>query len=138
MLPVFNKPTTRPAFRSFWDDDFFFTPSVRTNEPAVNVSSDEKKYIVELAAPGMDKKDLKIEVEENLLTISSEHKEEKNEKQADYSRREFNYSSFSKCFSLPEDVNAEKIQANYNNGILAIEIPRKEEKAKVSKMIDIK
>jgi HSP20 family protein len=95
------------------------------NVPAVNVSENEKEYIVSLAAPGMDRKDFHVETAEDMLTISAEkEKEEKEERNGRYNRREYNYSSWSRSFSLPEDCNAEKIDAEYKGGELRITIPK--------------
>ncbi len=106
--------------------------------PAVNIKENDKNFEVEVAAPGMNKKDFKVEVENNALTISSEKKEEKEEKKENYSRKEFSYETFERSFTLPQDtVDADKIKARYENGILKIDIPKKEEKAKLSKVIDI-
>jgi len=86
----------------------------------------------------MKKKDFKVEVENNVLTISAEKKEEKKETKENYSRREFSYESFERSFTLPQDlVDANKISAKYEDGILRIAIPKKEEKAKLSKVINI-
>lgn len=93
------------------------------NVPAVNVSENEKEYIVSLAAPGMDRKDFHVETAEDMLTISAE-KEEREERNGRYNRREYNYSSWSRSFSLPEDCNAEKIDAEYKSGELRITIPK--------------
>lgn len=103
--------------------------------PSVNVLEDEKEFQVEMAAPGMLKKDFKILLENNILNISSERKEEKKDmdKERKYARKEFSYQSFTRSFSLPEVVDAEKISATYENGILKIIIPKKEEVIQKSK-----
>jgi HSP20 family protein len=96
-----------------------------SNVPAVNVSENDKEYIVAVAAPGMDRKDFQVETDEDMLTISAEkEKEEKEEREGRYNRREYNYSSWSRSFSLPEDCNAEKIDAEYKSGELRIKIPK--------------
>ncbi|MRR24399.1 Hsp20/alpha crystallin family protein, partial [bacterium] len=89
---------------------------------------------LELAVPGMDKKNLKIEVKDEVLTISAEQKEEKQEDHEGYRRREFSYSSFCRSFYLPEDVNGDKIGATYRDGILNVEIPKLEEEKKKEKI----
>ena len=88
--------------------------------PAVNIREDEKKYILELAVPGIDKKDLKIDINEDVLTISSESKNETEENRDGYKRKEFSYSSFCRSFYIPENVNRDKIEANYKDGILTV------------------
>lgn len=95
--------------------------------PSVNIIESSKEYKVELAAPGLEKKDFKIEVDNRVLTISSEKEEERNEEDENFRRREFSYSSFSRSFQLPEDVIADKIDAKYDEGVLKLSIPKKEE-----------
>ena len=96
--------------------------------PPVNISETRDQFIVSLAAPGMSKEDFKIDVEGNMLTISSE-KEEKLDR---FTRKEYSYFSFSRSFTIPEEVNKEKIEASYENGILNLFLPRKEEFKKVT------
>lgn len=99
------------------------------NVPAVNVSETDKEYILSLAAPGMDRKDFQVETAEDTLTISAEkEKEEKEERNGRYNRREYNYSSWSRSFSLPENCNPDKIDAQYKSGELRIIIPKTETK----------
>ncbi len=94
--------------------------------PAVNITESKKDYRIEVAAPGLAKNDFRINLDENVLTISSE-KEVKNEtKEEDVLRREFSYSSFSRCFTLPETADADKIKASHKDGVLNITIPKKE------------
>jgi HSP20 family protein len=129
------KPVT---LSDFLNEDFFptFTRSA-TSLPAVNIREDEKSFYLELAVPGMDKKNLKIEVKDEILTISAEQREEKQENPEGYKRREFSYSSFCRSFYLPEDVNGEKISATYRDGILNVEIPKLEEEKKKEKIRSI-
>jgi HSP20 family protein len=102
--------------------------NTNTTLPAVNVLENDNEYVIELAAPGMKKEDFKINLDENVLTISSEWKEQKEEKKGQYSRREFSYQSFQRSFTLPEyRVEREKVAAKYNDGILTIVIPKREE-----------
>lgn len=99
-----------------------------TTLPAVNVKENENEFNIELAAPGMKKEDFKINLDGNILTISSERKEEKEEKTDQYSRREFSYQSFQRSFTLPEySADREKVNAKYQDGILHINIPKREE-----------
>ncbi|HWY36292.1 MAG TPA: Hsp20/alpha crystallin family protein [Nitrosopumilaceae archaeon] len=95
--------------------------------PAVNIKENSKEFAVEFAAPGFKKSDFKINVEENVLTISAEKESEKNEESESYTRKEFSYNSFSRSFTLPQTVIADKIDAKYNDGILKLSIPKKEE-----------
>jgi HSP20 family protein len=111
-----------------------------TTVPAVNVSENENDFQIEVAAPGMTKDDFKITLENDTLTISSEKKEEHNEKKdGQYTRKEFSYQSFSRSFTIPERiVDGDRISAKYNNGLLHITLPKKEEaKPKPSRIIDI-
>lgn len=94
--------------------------------PSVNITENEKDYKIELAAPGLEKKDFKIEVENNTLSISSEKKEEKKEESKNFKRREFSYNSFCRSFRLPENILGEKIDAKYENGILKLSVPKKD------------
>lgn len=140
MLPTITKRTFSPFYMpGIFDDDFFPTISNRNNNmPAVNVREDEKHYFLELAVPGIDKKDLKIDIEEDVLTISSETKNETEENKDGYKRKEFSYSSFCRSFYIPENVNKDQIGANYKDGILAVDLPKQnEEKNKISKQVQI-
>ncbi len=108
--------------------------------PSVNIVEGKEDFKLSLAVPGMKKNDFKIDVSGNLLTISSEKEETKEEKEDDYSRQEYNYSSFSRSFTLPEEVNKEKIDATYVDGVLKLVLPKKEEAKKltVNKHITVK
>lgn len=102
--------------------------NTNTTLPAVNVIEKDEEFAIELAAPGMKKDDFKIHLEGNVLTISSERKDHKEEKNGNYSRREFSYQSFQRSFTLPEaTVESDKVSAQYNDGILNIHIPKREE-----------
>lgn len=108
--------------------------------PAVNVSENEDEYKLDVAAPGMQKGDFKLNYDNGRLTISSEKKEEKEEKDGNtVTRREFSYQSFQRSFTVPENViNADKITAKYDNGILHVTLPKREEvKPKPAKEIKI-
>jgi HSP20 family protein len=137
-----------PAWANFVND-FFNTDlsdwssrhfsDTNTTLPAVNIKENADAFMVEMAAPGMAKEDFKIELNNDLLTISSEKKNEKETKEGEtYTRREYSYQSFSRSFTLPNTVDGEKISAKYENGVLSIEIPKKEEaKPKPAKQISI-
>ncbi|HEY5749848.1 MAG TPA: Hsp20/alpha crystallin family protein [Chryseolinea sp.] len=119
----------------FFDSDWMKKLSV----PAVNVKETEKAFEVEVAAPGLSKKDFKITAENGLLTISSESKEEREEKEKDYTRKEFSYSAFSRSFTLPENINEEDIKASYEDGILKLNISKKMiSQPKSKKAIEVK
>jgi HSP20 family protein len=142
MLPkVFNHANLPGWFLNRRNSDImndFFGFGDSFNMPAVNISEHDDNYRIELAAPGMNKKDFKVNVENDLLTISFERKAENEEKKENYLRREFGYQSFERSFSLGENVDVDKIKAEHKNGILSIEVPKKEEaKAKPPKQISI-
>ena len=140
MLPTITTRSFRPFYMpNFFDDDFFPVVSRSTNSvPAVNVREDDKNFTLEVAIPGIDKKDLKIDVNEDVLTISSESKSESDENKNGYKRKEFSYSAFSRSFYVPENVNREKIEANYKDGILTVALPKQEEeKNKITRKIEI-
>ncbi len=115
MLPTITRRSFRPFYMpNLFDDDFFSSlPSRTSSMPAVNIREDDKNYSLELAVPGMEKKDLKIDINEDVLTISSESKNETEENKDGYKRKEFSYSSFCRSFYIPENVNREKIDASY-------------------------
>jgi HSP20 family protein len=94
--------------------------------PAVNITEEKDNYKVELAAPGMTKDDFSIDVEGNMLSISASQEEEKEEQDKKYTRKEYNYSSFSRSFTIPEEVNKEKIEAKYDQGVLKLWLPKSE------------
>ena len=100
--------------------------------PAVNITEQKDAYLVSLAAPGLKKEDFKIDIDGNLLTISSSKEETKEEKEAKFTRKEYNFSSFSRTFTLPEEISKEKIEASYENGLLNITLPLKKEALKTS------
>ncbi|MFN5422320.1 MAG: Hsp20/alpha crystallin family protein [bacterium] len=101
-----------------------------THMPAVNVKETDDNYIISMAAPGLEKKDFKIDVNGTLMTISAERDQKTEEKDESYSKREYSYSSFSRSFTLPDDSVTDKIDATYVNGELKLVIPKKEEAKK--------
>jgi HSP20 family protein len=139
MLPTITRRSYSPFLSNLFDDDFFPMLTNRTSSmPAVNIKENDKNFTLELAVPGMDKKDLKIDINEDVLTISSETRNETEENTDGYKRKEFSYSSFCRSFYLPENVNRDKIEASYKDGILSVELPKmEEEKNKISKQIKI-
>ena len=112
----------------FWGEDLF--PGFEQEwslTPAVNIVEGEKNFKVEVAAPGLFKEDFKVDVEKNILEISATKKNENVTKNEKYLRKEFNYNEFKRTFSLPSYVDTEKIKAEHKNGILIVEIPKKDE-----------
>jgi HSP20 family protein len=94
--------------------------------PAVNIEDKGDSFIIAIAAPGMNKKDFNIELHEGVLSVSSEKKEEKKETDNNYVRKEFSYQSFKRSFRLPCKVNADKVNASYNDGVLQVSLPKAE------------
>ena len=132
-LPVF--------FDDFLTRDFqpaYYGNNSFRKQPAVNIAEGDNEFTIEVAAPGLDKKDFNINLENDCLTISSVNEEQREEKVTNYSRREFNYNSFSRSFTLPDTANGDKIKASHKDGILYVNIPKKEEaKARPARQIAI-
>ncbi len=102
--------------------------STNTSLPAVNVKETDNEFIIDVAVPGMNKNDFNINFQNNVLTVSSEKKDEKQDKNENYSRREFSYQSFQRSFTVSENaIDSEKINAKYHEGILHITLPKREE-----------
>jgi HSP20 family protein len=113
--------------------------STQTTIPMVNIKESAENFEVEVAAPGMDKKDFKIQLDNNMLTISSQKEHEEEMQQDGYTRKEFSYQSFQRSFLLPKDVvDHEGILASYENGLLRLTIPKREEaKQKGPRLIEV-
>ncbi|MEY3236917.1 MAG: hypothetical protein RI883_1018 [Bacteroidota bacterium] len=111
-----------PRFFDLDGDGFEFAKSV----PSVNINETEKEFKIEMAAPGLQRKDIKVEVENGILSISSEKEHESSEEKKNYTRKEYSYHSFNRSFSLPSNSLPDKINAKYDNGILNITLPKKE------------
>ena len=134
----------RNLFPSFFDDDNFNLPSRlmdsdvwslpsrafntpffrNTAVPAVNIKDNTKSFDLELAVPGFKKEDLRVKVDGDVLTISSEKKKESEEDKNGYTRREFSYSSFQRSFQVPANTDADNVKANFVDGILKLSIPK--------------
>ncbi len=141
-----NLMNTFPAlFSDFFNRDLFDSSgsnfsNTGTTLPAVNIKETKENFEVEMAAPGMTKNDFKVELDGNLLTITSETNNQIEDNEGDrYSRKEFSYQSFQRSFTLPKDVvDADKINAKYEDGVLRLLIPKKEEaKQKPPRLIQI-
>ena len=142
MLARINRSYTPAYWDDFFNDNFFNQLNSRNchgNSPAVNISEDDKGYTIEVAAPGIPRKEFNIEIENDVLTISTEKKESKEEDKQNFLRREFNYRSFKRSFELPETIDQEGIKATHNTGILTLNLPRKEEMVqKAPRHIEVK
>jgi len=120
-----------PGFLS-WNGDYAYS-----NKPKVNIVDHENEYVIDVAAPGLEKKDFNVQIDGDVLKISSEQKTKNEEKHEGYLYHEFGYKSFSRSFILPENVSAEKIKASHKNGILSVSIPKTEIKKEKARDIKI-
>ncbi|WP_293903680.1 MULTISPECIES: Hsp20/alpha crystallin family protein [unclassified Sphingobacterium] len=130
-------PFVNTVFDNLFNDNFISDRLV-SRVPAVNISESEKSFKIEMAAPGLDKSDFKINVDKNLITISAEKKEETVSEEKLYSKKEFNYSSFSRSFTLPETVDYSNIEAAYEGGILVLTVGKKEDAIIAKRLIEVK
>jgi len=128
MLPMFR--TTWPSLDEFLGSEYlneFFKGKNGTSTPAVNIVEEKDDFRIEVAAPGLEKKDFVVNLENNVLTISSEKESKSEEKDGKVMLREFSYTSFKRSFTLPNTVDGDKISATHKDGILYITIPVREE-----------
>ena len=144
MLVLRNTNQIPSLFDRFFDGDMFEWSNrnfsnTNTTIPSVNIKENADAFMVEVAAPGFEKGDFKIELNLNTLSISSEKKVENETKEGEvFTKREFSYQSFSRSFTLPQIADGDRIEANYQNGILTVLIPKREEaKPKPARMIEI-
>ena len=133
-----NRLPLADMFSNFFDSDFIDYFNRRGSDPAANILEHPDSFELNLAAPGLKKDDFKINLENNILTISSELENEKHEEGKNFTRKEFFYGSFSRSFTLPKSINTEKIKAEYADGILKVVLPKKDEaKVEIKKEIKI-
>ena len=142
MLPTREFKSMFPSFvDEFFGRDLlnnFFETRTGVTTPAVNIIEGKDDFKIEVAAPGLDKKDFKIDIDNDMLSISAEKESRVKEDEDNYVRREFGYTSFRRTFTLPDSVNADKIKATHKDGILQITIPKREEaRVKPPKKIEI-
>ena len=133
-----NGRTFPSLVNDFFNTDRFFGPSILDFNgglldldkslvvPEANIIENGKDFRIELAAPGLEKKDFKVEVQDGVLSISAEKKEEQKEETKNYRRREFSYNTFCRSFTLPDNLVTDKIDAMYENGVLRLTLPKKE------------
>ena len=120
-------PSMRSLLEDFWNNDKLVEDrfwNTRINLPAVNIIEKDDKFLIEMAAPGLRKEDFKINIENGILQIDSESQREVEEEKDNYTRKEFNYSSFSRSFTLPENASEENIAASYENGVLKLKLQK--------------
>lgn len=134
--PNFFKDVFNPDWDAWFNTNYSAPDSTM---PSVNIKEDANKYEVELAAPDMEKDDFKLELNNNVLTVSAEKKTESQKKEGEkYTHREFCYKSFTRTFTLPTTADSEKIEAKYDKGVLKVAIPKRDEaKPKPAKLIEI-
>lgn len=146
MLPTIirRKNYATPSFfDEFFNDSYFpglFDFDSKSNDsvsPAVNVEETDKEYRIEVAAPGLEKEDINVTVDDGVLTIKAEKKLKNEESKNNYIRREFGYTSFSRSFTLPEEIEVERISAKHKNGVLNVTLPKTEVKVAPVKEVKI-
>src|ERR1700749_2707952 len=134
-----NNGSLSVGFNDVFDsifNDTFFNDRLISRVPAANISESDNHFHVELAAPGLQKSDFKISLDRNQLSLSVERQHGQQEVQKNYSKREFSYNSFVRTFTLPDSADAEQIEAAYENGVLKIDIAKREEAKAVRKQIE--
>jgi len=130
-----------PFFNDVFDsilNDTFLGDKLTSRVPAVNITENENEFHIELAAPGLKKEDFKISLDKNVLSVSADKKAENVEEGKKYSKREYNYTSFVRSFTLPETVDHSKIDAEYTDGILKLNVAKREEAKFQSREIAVK
>lgn len=131
LLPGFND-----VFETIFNDTFLSDRMV-TRVPAANISETDENFHIELAAPGLKKDDFKISLDDNVLSVSVEQQTQQNDNNWKYSKREYSYSSFIRSFTLPDIADENRIEASYTDGVLKIDVAKKEEAKTVSRQIKI-
>ena len=142
MLPVFKNRSLPGLFDEFLNGNLlpnYIEEGAWKSTPAVNIYESDEKFEIEIAAPGLEKEDFKIDLKNDYLLVYSEKKDKKEEKEkGKVVRSEFRYSSFQRSFALPKDIDATAINATHKNGVLIIELPKKvEQKDSSSRQIEI-
>jgi HSP20 family protein len=134
--PVFTAPSLFTDFFNdgFIDNDLMTLPLTRW-VPNANVRETGNEYVIELAAPGMEKEEFKVEVQEDVIVIEGHHEEEREERDEQIHRKEFKTTSFKRSFRLPQSVVADKVDAKYAHGILKLTLPKREEAKSIGKKL---
>ena len=135
-----NRANGNPAFNNLLSDLFLPSSSMYREQHKsvpVNIRETENEYVLEVVAPGWNKEDFAISLENKLLTFSVEKKEETENRDEKFVRREYRYSSFKRSFTVDEKINAEAISAQYVNGVLTLNLPKKEKVKASTKQISI-
>jgi HSP20 family protein len=136
-----NNKSLNPGFNDIFEsvfNDSFLSDRMISRVPAVNICETQDHYMIEMAAPGLQKEDFNLKLDRNLLTVSVEQKKEHTEEHKQYNKREFSYSSFVRSFALPDTADDAQIEASYNNGMLNIHVAKKDEAKQIVRQIEIK
>ena len=140
MLTTRFHNTSIPNFSNLFDELFnpeLVSKNAHSNRPAVNVIEQADQFLIEVAAPGLEKEDFKVELEGQKLIISCQNEEKKNEENLNYRRKEFSFSSFRRTFNITNALDGAKISAKYDQGILTVPVPKKEAEAQSVQTIKI-
>ncbi len=133
-------PSTRGLWKNLFDDSFFGKYVDKfwdTASPAINIRNTDNEYEMEIVVPGFKKEDINIDVENDILTISAEAQQETSDEKKGYTRKEYNFSSFSHSFHLPDNAKDDAIGAKYSNGVLTLIIPKTDKQVVSSKKVEI-
>ncbi len=140
MLPKLNTAIFPSFINDLFDEEFWVNNenmSRGITMPSVNIKEGKNDYHIEIAAPGLQKKDFSVDIDGDTLTVSAEKSQKDEEEGKKYTRREFSYTKFSRSFACPDWLDKEKIEAKYDDGILDIKIPKQKEQEKPKKKINI-
>jgi len=136
-----DRDLVSPGFNDIFEsvfNDSFLSDRIISRIPAVNICESDSHYHIELGAPGLKKEDFKIDLERNVLNISVEKKTEETENTKKYNRKEYSYTSFVRSFALPDSADDGNIDAEYTDGVLKINVAKKEAATMTSRQISIK
>jgi HSP20 family protein len=136
-----NSRSLNPGFNDIFEsvfNDSFLSDRMISRVPAVNICETQDHYLIEMAAPGLNKEDFNIKLDKNLLSVSVEQKKEHSTQDKQYNKREFSYSSFVRSFALPDSADDAQIEASYVDGMLNIHVAKKDEAKQVVRQIEIK
>ena len=136
-LVRFNHPGFTNFFDNFEKVHQELTNGSKGNVPSVNIIENEKDFVLEVVAPGLKKDEFNINLDNQILTVSRDIEQNETETNVNYTRKEFVYGNFSRSFTLPKSIKFDNIAANYNEGILSITLPKKEEEAKLTREIKV-
>lgn len=136
-----NTDSVNPFVNSVFDNlfnDSFISDRLVTRVPAVNITETAEAFAIELAAPGLQKSDFKINVDKNIISIGVDKSDEAEIDEKLYSKKEYSYTSFTRSFTLPETIDYSNIDASYTDGILQVKIGKKEEAIVAKRLIEVK